>query len=794
MRARSQLLSVALLSASLVAFEVTLLRVFSISLWYHFAYLILSVAMLGLGASGTLLSIVQPRPGAADRLFAPLALGTAVAELGGLAAALQVSFEPFMIVWAPKEALWLMAFYFFLGVPFGLGGAALGLALIGWRRVGIIYFSDLMGGGLGALSTTLLLFWLEPLQVVGPVAIAAALAATVAASRKRLALLSLLAALIAPVAASLIPQKSSPYKGLATALTAVGSERRAHAISPLAVVDAVAGPTVRYAPGLSLEFAGDIPPQIGLFADGDQLGSITQAKDSDLTFLDYMTSALPYRLAPPDPSVLVLGAGGGIEVLSALHHGARRVVAVELDENVANMVGDVLREHSGALYDHPAVEVRLAEARRFIETGSERFDVISISLLDSFASSASGVQAASESYLYTVEALDAALGRLSPTGVLALTRWVKTPPRDVPRVFHTAVAALESRGVSSPGDHLVGIRSWATATLLVTASPVSVANAETVREFSEARSFDRFWHPGLTPEDTNRHHVLPEPFYAHSAREILSPRRSDFLRDYPFQLEPAVDDRPYFFNFFRWDTLPSLVAEMGLQWIPFVEWGYVILLAVLAQATVASIGLVLAPLILVPDFRRPEYGRSKVALYFGCLGLGYLFLEIALIQKFTLFLSYPVLSATTVIASMLVFSGLGSLVSHRFPLSAVAAGIAILAFIYALALNPVLSILLEVRDAARVLIATILLAPIAFLMGMPFPCGLEQVKTKAAPLAPWAWAVNGCASVLAPPLATLLAMSFGFRAVMVSAAALYLLAGLLVDPGKVLHARAEFPD
>ncbi len=433
MRVRFQLLSVALLSASLLAFEVTLLRVFSISLWYHFAYLILSIAMLGLGASGTLLSIVQPRPGAADRLFAPLALGTAVAELGGLAAALQVSFEPFMIVWTPKEALWLMVFYFFLGVPFALGGAALGLALIGWRRVGIIYFSDLMGGGLGALSTTLLLFWLEPLQVVGPVAIAAALAAALAASRKRLALLSLVAAVIAPVAASLIPHRVSPYKGLATALQATGSQRMARAISPLAVVDAVGGPTVRYAPGLSFEFAGDIPPQIGLFSDGDQLGSITQARDSDLSFLDYMTSALPYRLAPPEPSVLVLGAGGGIEVLSALQHGARRVVAVELDENVAKLVGDTLREHSGGLYDHPAVEVRLTEARRFLEIGSEHFDVISISLLDSFASSAAGVQAASESYLYTVESLDAAIGRLTPTGVLALTRWIKTPPRDGPR-------------------------------------------------------------------------------------------------------------------------------------------------------------------------------------------------------------------------------------------------------------------------------------------------------------------------------------------------------------------------
>ena len=779
MRPRSQLLAVALLSASLLAFEVTLLRVFSISLWYHFAYMILSIAMLGLGASGTLLAILQPRAGAADRLFSPLALGTAVAELGGLAAALQVSFEPFMIVWTPTEALWLMVFYFLLGVPFGLGGAALGLALIGWRRAGIIYFADLTGAGLGALSITLLLSWLEPLQTVGPVAVAAALAATLAARRNRLVLLSLVVALAAPVTASLIPQTVSPYKGLTTALSAVGSQRKARAIGPLAVIDAVAGPTVRYAPGLSLEFDGDIPEQVGLFSDGDQLGSITQASGSDLSFLDYMTSALPYRFAPPEPSVLVLGAGGGIEVLSAIHHGARRVLAVELDKNVAKMVGETLREDSGGLYQHPAVEVRIAEARRFLETSEEQFDIISLSLLDSFTASASGVQAASESYLYTVESLHAAIGRLTPTGVLALTRWVKTPPRDVPRLFHTAAEALERRGVSSPGEHLVGIRSWATATLLVTSSPVGDSKINAVREFSESRSFDRFWHPGLTRKETNRHHVLPEPFYADSAKEILSPGRSEFVRQYPFRLEPAVDDRPYFFNFFRWDTLPSLVAELGLQWIPFVEWGYVILLAVFAQATVASIGLVLAPFILVPALRRPEYGRSKVALYFGCLGLGYLSLEIALIQKFTLYLSDPVLSATTVIASMLVFSGLGSLLSHRCPVPAVAGGIAILALTYTLALNPLFSILLEFGDAARVVITAILLAPIAFLMGMPFPRGLERVKTMAGPLAPWAWAVNGCASVLAPPLATLLAMSFGFRAVVASAAALYLLAGLV---------------
>jgi hypothetical protein len=715
-----------------------------------------------------------------------------VAEIGGLAAALQFSFEPFMIVWQPTEALRLLAFYLFLGLPFGLGGAALALALIGWRRVGIIYFTDLLGAGLGAVSVTLILYWLEPVRALGPVAMAAALSAALVAQRKSLTLVALSAALAVPAVAPLISQKISPYKGLTTALAAAEARRLARAVSPLAIIDAVTGPTVRYAPGLSLDYPGDLPDQVGLFADGDQLGSITQAEASDLGFLDYMTSALPYRLAPKRPSVLVLGAGGGMEVLSALHHGARRVVAVELDNNVAEMVGETLREQSGDLYRHPAVEVKLAEARRFLESGAERFDLISISLLDSFVSAASGVQAASESYLYTIEALDAATARLSPNGVLALTRWIKTPPRDVPRIFHTLVATLERGGAASPGNHLVGIRSWATATLLLKPSPLTAAEIETVREFCEARSFDRFWHPGLDSAETNRHHVLPEPFYAHAAREILSPRRKEFVHGYPFRLEPAVDDRPYFFNFFRWDTLPTLVAELGLQWIPFIEWGYVILVAVLAQASIVSIALVLVPVVLVPGLgRREAFGRSRVALYFGCLGLGYLFLEVALIQKFTLFLSYPVLSATTVIASMLVFSGLGSLLSHRFHLSWVVAGIAILATAYTLGLPILFAWLLEASDPARVAITTILLAPLAFLMGMPFPRGLEQVKTKAAPLAPWAWSVNGCASVIAPPLATLFAMSFGFRAVMSLAAVLYLLAGLLLTPGQALHARKD---
>jgi len=550
--------------------------------------------------------------------------------------------------------------------------------------------------------------------------------------------------------------------------------------SPLAVISAVESSTIHYAPGLSLNFMGEIPEQVALFADGDHLGVITRS-EGNLDFLDHMTAALPYHLVRNGFSALVLGADGGMEVLSALEHGAGRVVGVEMNRQVVEMVDETFAELSGKIYSNPRVELRVTEARRFVQSTSERFDIITISLLDSFPSSASGVHAASESYLYTVEARNACRERLEPGGFLAVTRWIKTPPRDVPRLFSTLVEVSKKGGADSPGRHLAGIRSWATATLLLKQSPLTGDEIASLRSFCEDRSFDRFWHPGIVPSETNQAHMLPQPFYAEAASSLLSTGRESFVREYPFRLDPATDDRPYFFHFFRWSTLTSLVRELGLEWIPFVEWGYLILIAVIFQAGIASVGLLLVPLVITPRMRTHlPISRVQVAGYFGCLGLGYLFVEVSLIQKFTLFLSHPVLSATTVIASMLVFSGLGSLLLGKVKLSAITVGIASLGALHAFLLPRIFDVLFGLSDPARTGLSIVLIAPLAFLMGAPFPRGLELVRTKSAPLAPWAWGVNGFASVLGPPLATLIAMSFGFRAVVLTAAFFYLLAGRII--------------
>jgi spermidine synthase len=763
----------------LLGYEIVLLRVFSIALWHHFAYLILSIAMLGFGASGTLLSLLQPEPRHAERWFSPLAVATAVTQIVGLFLAMSISFEPFLLAWDFSQSLRLLGFYFLLGLPFTVGASAIALSLLFWRKVGEVYFADLLGAGGGALVVTATLFFLEPIEVVGILAAVAAAAGLIASSRRHLltaiaASTTLVAPLIAP---SLLVQQVSPYKGLSTTMLTPDARETARNQSPLAVISAVESPTIRYAPGLSLNFMGEIPQQAALFADGDQLGVITR-RDGNLDFLSHMTAALPYHLTRDGFSTLVLGSGGGMEVLSALEHGAERVVAVEMNHQIMDMVSKNYAELSGGLYSDPRVELHVMEARRFVQSSSERFDIISISLLDSFLSAASGVHAASESYLYTVEALNACRERLEPDGILAITRWIKTPPRDVPRLFSTLVEVSKKGGSDSPGHHLAGIRSWATATLMLKNRPFKEDEIASLRSFCDERSFDPFWHPGIAASETNQAHQLARPFYAEAASSLLSPERESFIREYPFRLEPTTDDRPYFFHFFRWGTLTSLIRELGLEWIPFVEWGYLILLAVIAQALVASIGLLLIPFVFTPRMRIPlPLNRARVAGYFVCLGLGYLFIEVTLIQKFTLFVSHPVVSATTVISSMLIFSGLGSLLLKNIELSIITVGIALMAGAQLIGLPLVFDALLDFSDPARVALSVVLIAPLAFLMGAPFPRGLEMVRSQAPPLGSWAWGVNGFASVVAPPVATLLAISFGFKIVMIIAVLLYLLAG-----------------
>ncbi|MBI4183635.1 MAG: SAM-dependent methyltransferase [Proteobacteria bacterium] len=808
-----RLAAIALLSAALLAYEVLLVRLFAIVQWHHFAYMAISIALLGFGASGTALALAQGRLATRfEPAFAAFAALFGAVGLAGFALAIRVPFNALEVAWDPRQLLHLLALYGLLALPFFFGATAIGLAFIALPdRIGRLYAVNLVGSGLGALGVVLALDVLAPagaLRLVCGLGLAAAALALIgeAEPRRRVAAAVLLGAAIAgPLAFpnSWTALALSEFKGLSQALRVPGAKVVAELSGPLALLTLVESPAIpfRHAPGLSLNATAEPPAQLGLFNDGDSLSAIT-AFDGRLDRLGYLgdvTSALPYHLLQR-PRVLVLGAGGGADVLQALYHGAGRIDAVEMNPQVVRLVGEAYRDFAGRLYERPDVRVHIAEARRFVADADESWDLIQIPLLDSFAAAAAGVHALGETYLYTVEAFRLYLRRLTAGGMLAVTRWLKLPPRDSLKLVATARAALAAEGVGEAGARMMLIRGWNTTTLVVKNGAFTAGEIAALKEFADSRWFDLAYYPGIRAEKTNRRNVLDQPYFYAGAGALLGSGADAFLRRYKFDIAPATDDRPYFFDFFRWRTLPEIVEIRSRGGAALLDWGYLILVATLLQAALLSVVLILLPLRLGSRAGRHHPDRLRIGAYFLALGLAFLFVEIAFIQRFVLYLGHPLFAVAVVLAGLLVFAGAGSaaapaietrlagaarrLLGREAPGAAIAAaGLAIgaVALLYLAVLPSLFGAFAGASDPVRIALALALIAPLGFAMGLPFPLGLRRVAEAVPEMIPWAWGINGCASVLSAVLATILAIHLGFAAVVGLAALLYLGAALLLQ-------------
>jgi len=473
------LFAIALLSAAALGYEILLMRLFSIILWHHFAYMMISVALLGYGAAGSFVAlaqrVLQPR---FSKVFVAGASLFGVAAVAGFWLAQRVAFNPLEMLWDPQQPLRLLLIYAVLFIPFFCAATCICLT---FSRFGEqphrIYSFDILGAGIGCLGILAALFVTTPsgaLEMIGGLGFAAAAVAALTGNvrPRRLPTALLAVAVIVPLSmpAHWLGLRLSDYKELSQTLRVHGTRVLAERSSPLGLVTVVESPLVpfRHAPGLSLNATIEPPPQLGLFTDGEGLNALTRydGRREPLAYLDYLTSALPYHLRER-PRVLILGAGPGSDVLQAIFHQARAIDAVELNPQVIDLVERRFAEFSGRPYSAPAVHVWIDEARGFVARRSGRYDVIQVALLDAFGASSAGLYALSESYLYTVEALQEYLHHLEPGGMLAFTHWVNLPPRDVLKLFATAVVALERVGVAQPAQQLALIRGWKTATLLV---------------------------------------------------------------------------------------------------------------------------------------------------------------------------------------------------------------------------------------------------------------------------------------------------------------------------------------
>jgi spermidine synthase len=771
-----------LLSAATLAFEVNLTRVFAVSQFYHFAFMTVSLALLGFGASGVLLSLAPGLIRRPTRPLPALSWGFALTAVGSYVLTQQVPFDSYRVFLDPTQWATLALHYLALSVPFLCAGTAVGLLLMARPEgIGRTYAANLVGSAAGCLLAVT-----APAAVgaEGMVLLAAALAAlaglafTRGAARQLVTLVAALALFLTALRPpAFLEVRLSPYKGLSYALRYPDARLVFRGWNGFSRVDVVEATPIRSLPGQGFTCIGAPPPQRGLFVDGDDLSPITRLRDpADLAPLtDCLLTALPYRLRP-GARTLVVDPRGGFDLWVALAEGAERMVAVEPNPLVVRAV----RLQAGwtvVPYDHPQVDLAIEEGRSYLARSGPRYDVILFSLPATYHPVTSGAYSLAENYRETVEGFVAALDRLEVGGLLVVVRWLQTPPSESVRAFGLAVTALERVG-EDPAQSLVALRSYNQMLILARRGPFTDQEVEQVRRFAEARSFDLVYVPDIRPDEVNRFNVLPSPDYYRSFAGLLKAEdREAWLAAYPYDVSPPTDDRPFFGHFFRWSQVREVLAMAGHVWQPFGGAGYLVILGLLAVATAAAGVLVLLPLAGIRSGRtalRRERGVFIRLIPFGFLGVAYLFVEIPLLQRFILFLGQPAYSMATVLGALLLFSGLGSLMSTRVRPGRATAILALLVLVYRLVGWEGLEPLLGMPLAARLAATVVGLAPLGLLMGIPFPALLTRLQGEDPGLVPWAWGVNGAVSVVASVLAALTALSWGLGAVLAIGAACYL--------------------
>ncbi|HEX2054577.1 MAG TPA: hypothetical protein VHJ78_12735 [Actinomycetota bacterium] len=805
MRGRLLYLGVGLVAGATIVYEVALTRIFSLAYGYHFAFLAMSLGLLGFGISGTLLAL---RPKWRERVrgtfLGGLGLASAAAFAGGYLLASRIPLDPYRVGWDPLQLPWLAAYLAAFALPFLLTGLVQGIPITSNPgRSGFIYASGLAGSGAGGLAALALLQWVSPPQALLAAAAGAALAAPSLAagtggglpvgSRAVSGAAAVLAGALAGVAVvnpGWIQVRMSEYKPLPQLLNLPDAGLALSASNAEAAIDVVDSASVHSAPGLSPGYGGQLPEQSAAVVDGDTVLPLTRIDRTDPAFFEALPSLAAYRLRP-GARALVVQPGGGLEVATALAGGARSVLALESNKLLATLLEDRLASRAGRVFQDPRVELAGTNPRAYLAGKGDRFDVISLALSENRRTVSVGAFSLSETYPLTVEAFRNYLDRLQPDGILVAHRWLQLPPTEEVRAAAGIAEAVAPHG--NPGRRIIALRSFSTMLLLAKTEPFSAAEIAAVQDFAGSRQFDLVYYPGIRRSETNRFNVLRNDRYYDAFQGLLSqPER--FYERYEYEVSPIRDDRPFFFHFFKWAQTPTVLGLLGRTWQPFGGSGYLLVLGLLAVTSLLAAVLLVVPALAI---RRREKGVAggratwRPAVYFAMLGLGFLVVEVALVGRFMLLLDHSAGAFTLVLFGLLAFSGVGSALSPRIPWRPALGVLAGLIALYGVVLTPVLQAALTLALPVRIAIAMLLLIPLGTLMGVGFPRGLTWLETERPSWVPMAWGLNGFMSVIGAIVAALVSLSWGYSVVLWLGAAAYLVACLTAGSrpaGKFLSA------
>jgi hypothetical protein len=749
--------AIAATACAVLLLELGLTRLFSVVFSYHFAFLAISIALFGLGAGGVL-SYWFGR-GAAGLGYLSLAGGLAVL------ASLWVVLQPVTVMSNQRLAI----VYFTAAIPFVIAGAILSIAMSSAiERIDRAYFADLSGASLGCLLLVWLLDNLGGVNTLLSVSAILALAGLfwfLAAGAHKAA--GLAAAVALAWVAFITANAHSTFFDIKVSK---GAELTDEIFVKWNSFSRIAARQEQGWGGPAIVIDGDANTGVST----DEVWNWPIAARRQYLLSQEVQSAA--YLLRPKAKTLIIGSGGGQDISFALASETPDVTAVEINPIIVN---DLMRGRFAAIskgvYLRPQVRVAIEDGRSYVRRSRERYSIIQATMVDTWASTAAGAFALSENNLYTVEAFTDYLGHLNDDGILAFTRWGFTEPRESLRIVSLAVAALEKLGENEPARHIAVVREGTKEQIagiggkdgvIVSRKPLTAADLATFREITRPGSR---WQLSYLPGAN-----VPSAFTAF----LSSEDRQSWIKDYRYDVSPVTDDRPFFFYTVQprdvWNYLKpgeNDAADFKINRAVPTLYGLVVI------SLIATIVTLLLPALALRARIPSREGVLKFLLYFAAIGAGYILIEVALIQKFVLFLGHPTYSLTVIVFAMLASSGLGSfLTRHRDPRPLwIALAVAVAAF----ALSPILHATVTASLGVKVVLSVLLVAPLGVLMGMPFPWGLKTLEKWQPNAVRWAWSVNAASSVLGSALAIVIGLYLGLTATILLGAALYVAAWVL---------------
>ncbi|MFZ4668444.1 MAG: hypothetical protein ACOYML_04045 [Microthrixaceae bacterium] len=783
---RTALAAIFLISLAGLLLEVAYTRVISYKLWYYYTYLVIGLALLGIGSGATVV-VLSPRLRRAGTrsILQWSSLWGAISIIGGYLIISQIPINT-LALWSYGTAGSFKALATLGVICFALFATFIAVGIMiatllgrGGDDIGRLYFADLLGAGIAALIVVFLIAWVGPPSVIALAACAmAALAAWVTPSASKGAkwgAFALAVALAVPVVVpSLMPDPRPEDSKIQ------GSENRTFSAW---------GPVFR----VDVDEIPDRPDVKILTHDGTH-GSGLNAFDGNpdaVTRFDTDPRSWPFDILGTPPSEqLIVGSAGGNEIVASLSRNSQHIDAVELNPVTVGLVRDTFADYTGNLTEFPQVDLTQGDGRSFLARSPKQFDLVWFVAPDSYAANnaaSSGAFVLSESYLYTADMIETTLDHLSDRGISVAQfgeRSFTDRPNRTARYLLTAREAFQRLGIDDFGQHVMVATSngdplsGGLSTIVLKREPFTQEEVDRfVASVTAAPENALIYAPGAANPDT-----LPSKIPAASQAEL-----DQLLAAYPFRVEAITDDAPFFWHFSPFDRvlrdMPKSVDPEDRE----NAVGERVLLLLLVIATVFAVVFLLLPFAFIRKEWKALPAKGLSAVYFAALGLAFMLYEVTMIQRLTEYLGFPTYSLTVTLASILVFTGIGALLSNRFAdnpkraLPVILGALVALTVFYRFALAPITDATLSAPFAVRVLISFAVLAPLGLCLGMFMPLGLRTVgamSDHADEYVAWGWAINGVFSVVGSVLTTILAMSWGFRTVQVIALCMYLFAGL----------------